>query len=145
MKNNKIIFLTAIFDIINAVLFLFSWPVGMKMVSSDAISHVSLNNIISLFFYLMATIGAILSVASLIESRNNGIPIVGSILSLIGNLLFFITALMAFPATVLVIIATIMLFMNKKSKQPVNGKPFYKIWWFWTIAAFLVIMLFASS
>ena len=144
VKNNKIIFWTAILDIINAVLFLFSWPMALGMAFADAMSHGEANSIIALLFYLMSTIGIILAIASLIESRNNGFPIIGSILSIIGNLLFFITAVLALPATVLLVIATILLFMNKKTKNPINGKPFYKIWWFWTIAAFLVLLLFLS-
>lgn len=121
MKDNQINFWTVILDIINAVLFFISWLIFLWMSFSETIPYGTETNKIYLFCYLfcclMADIGAALSIASLIQSKNMGIPIAGSIFSIIGNLLLFITKSMALPAIVMLVIAIILLFIHKESKK----------------------------
>lgn len=72
MKDNQINFWTVILDIINAVLFFISWLIFLWMSFSETIPHGTATNKFFLFCYLMADIGAVLSIASLIQSQNMG-------------------------------------------------------------------------
>lgn len=109
----KINMWTAIEDIINTILFFFSWfliagaAFGGKSGDADSVAD---------FLLVMALVGLVLNIISLVRSRKAKISIVGPILGIIGNGVYCFGAWAAFPAIVLLIIACIFSFMQK----PVN-------------------------
>ena len=109
----KINMWTAIFDIVNCVLFVVSWFVIAVM---DTTSGTNATGSTGLFFYIMAWIGVALNIWALVASKKNDISIVGPVLGIIGSAMFGVTAAMAFPALVVLIIATVFTFLQHPAK-----------------------------
>lgn len=114
----KINIWTGIMDIINCILFAFSWIAIFASAIGDAFSKSNTAGGTASFFYFFAAVGLILNIISLVRSRKNHISIVGPVLGIIGNGLFVLGAIMAFPAIVLLIIASVFSFMQKSVAQP---------------------------
>lgn len=114
----KINIWTGIMDIINCILFVFSWFAIAASAIGDAFSKSNTTGGTAAFFYFFAAVGLILNIISLVRSRKNHISIVGPVLGIIGNGLFVLGAIMAFPAIVLLIIASVFSFMQKSVAKP---------------------------
>ncbi|WP_268914171.1 transporter [Lentilactobacillus sp. SPB1-3] len=114
---------TAIDDIINVILFFFSWFLIIGAAFSDGGGNQADN--MANFLLIMALIGLALNIISLIRSHKVNISIVGPILGIIGNVVYLFGAWAAFPAIVLLIIASVFSFMqhpvknNNESNNPV--------------------------
>lgn len=106
---------TAIDDIINIILFFFSWFLILGAAFSDGGS--SNADGMASFLLIMALIGLALNIISLIRSRKANISIVGPILGIIGNGVYLLGAWAAFPAIVLLIIACVFSFMQRPAKS----------------------------
>lgn len=113
----KINMWTAIFDIVNCVLFVISWFVIAGAAVMDATSGTNATGGTGSFFYIMAWIGVALNIWALVASKKNDISIVGPVLGIIGSALFGVTAAMAFPALVVLIIATVFTFLQHPAKR----------------------------
>ncbi|APU72351.1 MerC domain-containing protein [Companilactobacillus crustorum] len=114
----KINIWTGIMDIINCILFAFSWFAIFASAIGDAFSKSHTTSGTASFFYFFAAVGLILNIISLVKNRKYHISMVGPILGIIGNGLFVLGAIMAFPAIVLLIIASVFTFMQKSVAQP---------------------------
>lgn len=111
VKKLKINTWTAIFNIINCVLFSVSWFVVFGAVFSDATGATTgMADGIAVFFYGMAWIGVLLNAICIYQSHKHGIKMTGAILGTIGSACFDLTAWLAFPAIVLLIISCVFLF-----------------------------------
>ena len=116
-KKIKINTWTAIFNIVNCVLFAISWFVIFGTALTDATGVTgNITSGASAFFYIMAWIGVILNVLCIIQSKKAEIKITGGILGTIGSVCFGITAALAFPAIILLVIATVFLFQQRPAK-----------------------------
>lgn len=112
----KINMWTAIFDIVNCILFVVSWFVIAGTAVMDATSGTNATGGTGTFFYIMAWIGVALNIWALVASKKNNISIVGPVLGIIGSTMFGVTAAMAFPALVVLIIATVFTFLQHPTK-----------------------------
>lgn len=120
-KKLKINTWTAIFNIINCVLFTISWFVIFGTAFSDAFgSTTGATNGAATFFYVMAWIGVVLNAICIYQSHKYGIKMTGGILGTIGNACFGCAALLAFPAIVLLIISCVFLFQQHAAKNSNN-------------------------
>ncbi|WP_429970826.1 transporter [Fructilactobacillus sp. Tb1] len=106
---------TAIYDIFEIIFAFFSWFLIMGAAFSDA----GKDNASSMatFLAVVALIGLVLNVWSLVQSKKHQISIVGPILGIIGSGIFALGSIMAFPAMVLLIIACVFSFMQKPVKK----------------------------
>ncbi len=112
----KINMWTAIFDIVNCILFVVSWFVIAGTAVMDATSGTNATGGTGTFLYIMAWIGVALNIWALVASKKNDISIVGPVLGIIGSAMFGVTAAMAFPALVVLIIATVFTFLQRPAK-----------------------------
>lgn len=120
-KKLKINTWTAIFNIINCVLFTVSWFVIFGTAFTDAAGTTSgATGGAGAFFYVMAWIGVILNAICIYQSHKHGIKMTGGILGTIGSVCFGLTALLAFPAIVLLIISCVFLFQQHTAKNTDN-------------------------
>ncbi|GKQ42956.1 hypothetical protein RD055328_08790 [Companilactobacillus sp. RD055328] len=106
----KINMWTAIDDIVNTILFFFSWFLIMGAAFSGDSSNA---DSMATFLLFMAIIGLVLNIISLVRSKKVNISIVGPILGIIGNGIYLLGAWAAFPAIVLLIIACVFSFRQK--------------------------------
>lgn len=121
-KKIKINTWTAIFNIVNCVLFTVSWFVIFGTAFTDAAGATSgATGGTSTFFYVMAWIGVILNAICIYQSHKHGIKMTGGILGTIGSVCFGLTALLAFPAIVLLIISCVFLFQQHAAKNTDNN------------------------
>lgn len=112
---------TAIFNIINCVLFTVSWFVIFGAAFTDAAGATSgAADGTGVFFYAMAWIGVVLNAACIYQSHKHGIKMTGGILGTIGSVCFGLTAILAFPAIVLLIISCVFLFQQHAVKSTDN-------------------------
>ncbi|WP_439424810.1 transporter [Oenococcus alcoholitolerans] len=123
MKRLKLNTWGAIYAIFECVMFTISWFIIFGDAIGDALNKTSHTSSDGAFFYVVAWIGVVLYIATLVQSKRYGISLVGSVLSLIGSVLFGFTAAMAFPAIVLLIIGCVFLFLQHPSK---NNQPITK-------------------
>ncbi|WP_290033939.1 transporter [Ligilactobacillus cholophilus] len=121
VKKLKINTWTAIFNIINCVLFTISWFVIFGTAFSDAAGATAgATDGAAVFFYGMAWVGVVLNAICIYQSHKNGIKMTGGILGTIGSVCFGFTALLAFPAIVLLIISCVFLFQQHAAKNTTN-------------------------
>ncbi len=122
MNKSKWNVFAAILDIINIVLFVFSWFVIFGASFTDVFGATQgASSGTATFFYAMAWIGVVVNAISIYLSHKLHIKVTGGILGLIGNLCFGFTALLAFPAIVILIIACVFLFQQHPAKDVVNN------------------------
>ena len=120
-KKIKINTWTAIFNIINCVLFAISWFIIFGAAFSDAAGATSgATGGAGTFFYVMAWIGVVLNAICIFQSHKHGIKMTGRILGTIGSVCFGLTAMLAFPAIVLLIISCVFLFQQHAVKNTDN-------------------------
>ncbi|MFT9267038.1 transporter [Oenococcus sp.] len=123
MKRLKLNTLSAVWGIIEAVIFAVSWFVIIGDAFGDAVNKTHNTSGAGGFFYTVAWISVVLFIVCAIQSKRYGISLVGPVLGIIGSALFGVTAAMAFPAIVVLIVGIVFLFLQHPSKsyQPTNS------------------------
>ena len=107
-KKLKINNAAGIVDIVNAVLVSVSWIVvlGANAGGSSTVGTAS-------FFYIMAGVGLVLHIIGLVQSKKNGISIIGHVIGIVGCGVFLMSIAFALPAFVLLILAAVFTLMQK--------------------------------
>lgn len=108
---------TGIMDIVNSILFVFSWFAIAASAIGDAFNKTNTIGGTANFFVAFAAIGLIMNITSLVRNKKYGISLVGPILGVIGNGLYLIMPALAFPAIVVLIVATVFTFLQKSTNQ----------------------------
>lgn len=120
MNRLKLNTWVGVLDIINCILFAFSWFLIFGTAYTDATSGSNSTGSAIIFLYVMAWAGVVLNIISIVESRRHNIKLVGPILGLIGSALFGVTAALALPAMIVLIIGTVFTFMQRPTATNPN-------------------------
>lgn len=122
----KINIWTGVLDIVNCILFVFSWFFIAAASFSDAFNKTHSLSGTAAFFYIFAVFGLILNILAFFKSKKVNISVVGPVLGIIGNVLFLFGAILAFPAIILLIIAIVFTFLQRSTNRNAYINPNYQ-------------------
>lgn len=117
MKRLKLNTLSAVWGIIECVIFAISWFVIIGDAFGDAVNKTHNTGSAGNFFYAVAWISLVLFIICAIQSHRYDISLVGPVLGIIGSALFGVSAAMAFPAIVVLIVGVVFLFLQHPAKK----------------------------
>ncbi|EJO04134.1 hypothetical protein AWRIB548_1797 [Oenococcus oeni AWRIB548] len=117
MKRLKLNTLSAVWGIIECVIFAVSWFAVIGASFSDAFDKTHENGSTASFFYVVGWLSVVLFIACAIQSHRHGISLVGPVLGIIGSALFGFSIALAFPAIVVLIVGIVFLFLQHPTKK----------------------------
>ena len=112
-KKLKINNAAGIVDIVNAVLVSVSWIVVLGAAVDETNAGGSSIVGTASFFYIMVGVGLVLHIIGLVQSKKNGISIIGHVIGIVGCGVFLMSIAFALPAFVLLILAAVFTLMQK--------------------------------